>query len=127
MSVERIIMNSLKECQFGVCFTHTVEQILETIVERILMEDIDGGRFLEKVGVILHHYIEFNLAEALQNYGELRPKLTEFVASLGQNKENTAIRVRTWGKIVGILDMLAADGVRFLGIAASETGRIVRI
>ncbi len=127
MSVERIVLKAMKESEFGVCFTRTSKQILETIVERILVEDIDGDHFLEKVGVVLHHYIEFSLMEALQAYGELRTKLAEFIDKLRQDQENTLVRVRTWESIERILMQLAVDGVRFLGIAAEETGRIVRI
>ncbi len=124
---ERIIMRSLKESVHGERFIHTVEQILVTITERILLEEIDGCRFLEKVGVVLHHYIEFNLLEAIRAYGELRPKLAEFVENLKQDQESTQARVRTWGVIELILAQLAVDGVRFLGIAAEEVQRIVRM
>jgi hypothetical protein len=121
---ELIITKMLKESEFGVSFIRTVEQILATITERILMEEIDGCRFLEKVGVVLHHYIEFNLREALQTYGELRPNLADFVGEVRQDRESTAIRVRTWEAIERILAQLAADGVRFLGIVADGIERI---
>lgn len=127
MSVEAIVMRSLKESEHGVRFTQTVQQILETIVERILLEDIDGGQFLEKVGVVLHHYVEFNLMEALKTYGELRPSLTDFAISVNRDQESSEIRRRTWVKIVDILAMLASDGVRFLAIAAEGVGQIRRI
>lgn len=127
MSVEAIILRSIKESDFGVRFTQTVEQILIAITERILVEDIDGCRFLEKVGAILHHYIEFNLMEAFKTYVSLRPVLEEFVSTLRYNQENMPVRVRTWDKIIGILDILLSDGVRFLGIAADEMGKIRRI
>lgn len=127
MSVEAIIMRALKESEHGERFTRTVEQILVTITERILMEDIDGCRFLEKVGAILHHYIEFNLIEAIQTYVELKPNLDIFAKSLEYDQESTPVRVKTWSKITNILDMLMSDGVRFLGIAAAEVGKIRRI
>jgi hypothetical protein len=127
MSVEAIILRSIKESVFGVRFTQTVEQILITITGRILVEDIDGCRFLEKVGAILHHYIEFNLMEAIQTYVSLRPVLEDFVSTLRYNQENTTNRARTWDKIMGILDILLSDGCRFLGIAADEMGKIRRI
>jgi hypothetical protein len=120
-------MRSLKESVHGERFIHTVEQILVTITERILMEDVDGGRFLEKVGVVLHHYIEFNLLEGIQAYGEMRSRLTEFVENVGQDQESTQIRVRTWGVIERILVQLAVDATRFLGIASEEYARIVRM
>ena len=124
---ERIIMRSLKETVHGERFIHTVEQILATTTERILMEDIDGCRLLERVGSVLRHYIEFDLLEAIRAYGELRPKLTEFIETLNQDHESTQVRVRTWGAIERILDQLAADGVRFLGIASDEVRRIVQM
>ena len=107
----------LKNTEHGQRFSRTVEQILETIVERILIEDIDGCPFLEKVGVILHHYVEFNLLEALRIYGELRPKLAEFIAGL---QKNASIRIQTWEAIDRILVQLASDGVRFLAIEAEK-------
>ena len=124
MSVESIIMHTLKENEHGVRFTQTVEQILATTTERILLEDLDGCRFLEKVGAILHHYIEFNLMEAIQSYVILKPDLDKFAKSLENDQESTPVRVKTWGKIINILDMLMSDGVRFLGIAASGVERI---
>jgi len=124
MSVESIIMHTLKENEHGVRFTQTVEQILATTTERILLEDLDGCLFLEKVGAILHHYIEFNLMEAIQSYVILKPDLDKFAKSLENDQESTPVRVKTWGKIINILDMLMSDGVRFLGIAASGVERI---
>ena len=124
MSVESIIMHTLKENEHGVRFTQTVEQILATTTERILLEDLDGCRFLEKVGAILRHYIEFNLMEAIRSYVNLKPDLDKFAKSLEHDQKSTPVRVKTWGKIINILDMLMSDGVRFLGIAASGVERI---
>lgn len=117
-------MRAVKECEHGVRFTQTAAQIHDTITERILLEDIDGCRFLEKVITVLNYYVEFNLMEALKTYGELRASLVDFVDLVHQDQESTEIRVKTWDKIVSILDMLAAEGVQFVGIVAESLSRI---
>jgi hypothetical protein len=126
MISEDFVLFLMKRTEHGVNFTRTVEGILETIVERVWYEDIEGAGIIEKVAVVLNHYINFDIRVAIRAYGEMREELKAFVLGL-RDKDEYAVRINTWDKIEGILGTLLMDGERFLEISAVELARLQQV
>lgn len=116
---ETEMLARIRASDHGQKFTETVNQVMITIAERILMEDVDGLIWLDRVGVVLNHYTEFRMREAITTFNEIRPELHAFVTNLRWNRDNSVARIRTWDTIERILIFLVKDGELFLEIANS--------
>lgn len=126
MFTEELVLVVLKKCEHGTNFINTSNQILETIVERVWFEDLEGAMVIEKIAFVINHYINFELRDAIRVYDNLKDELKTFISSVC-DKEDTMIRVNTWLKIAKILEYLEEYGKRFLVIAETELERLNKI
>jgi hypothetical protein len=124
MITEGFVLDYLKQSEFGVQFSSTVEKVILTIAERALLEDSRGFELLEQISVILEFYVEFRLRDAIYLYRTIQKEIRDFVANLRKNTRTTANTVRTWYHIERILHFLVGDGERFLEIATAEVTRL---
>jgi hypothetical protein len=116
---ENEMMGRIRLSYHGKVFTETVTKVLITINERILMEDEDGLMWLDRVAVVLNHYIEFRIRDAIFSFKVIQWGLHEFVSNLRWDQSNSTSRVRTWDMIERILTFLVKDGELFIEIATS--------
>lgn len=124
MITEGIVLDYLKQTEFGVQFSSTVEKVMITVAERAILEDTQGFELLQKISIILEFYVEFRLRDAIYLYRTIQKEIREFVSVLRKNPKKNSCTVRTWYHIERILYFLVDDGERFLEITTSEVARL---
>lgn len=123
MFTEEFVLGLIKQSEHGVNFSMTSEQILQTIIERVWFEDIEGVEFIERISVVINNYMNFELRQAIQNYNSMHGELKTFISGL-RDKQESEVRINTWDKIDKILGMLFTQCNGFLEITASEVARL---
>ena len=116
---EKEMMERIRLSYHGKVFTETISKVLDTLAEYILKEDAEGIMWMDRVAVVLNHYIEFRIRDAIFSFKVIQWGLHEFVSNLRRNRSNSTSRVRTWDMIERILTFLVKDGELFIEIATS--------